>query len=221
MRSAAWVAGLGLLAIAGCAGESSDGPTSGMPGVPVAAVHETYGEKTNVYAVGPGGLQPGVYTTPEDCYGSAASTVDFDLLANDPDMDDEPWRGSDQVGDLRRIVLKHGEFFSTGPECTWIREDGTDTVSPDPATKAGACAILVGEGALVERAVGALRGSTEPLSWEVQEELMAVVFSRTPGVWRPAGELVDFLDAPEAFVVDGKLAPRVTAAQQKIREICR
>lgn len=212
MRSLAGLA-LGALVVAGCgAGGGSNGaaPSSSR----VADGH---------YAVGKD-LESGVYTAALDCVGTISSKPGYQVGRSNPD---DFLGGSLQVGDKQRVALKAGEFF-TSEECQngWQREDGSVPATPDPATRAGACTILLGKEKLAELAVDVLKKSAtfeddgRRLS-EVQNKLMAVVYSHTSRLWRPAGKLVDFLDAPDAFFENGKLDPRVGRTVATIREVCR
>lgn len=204
---------LGALLVAGC---GSDGGSDG------AGAARSGGVTDGTYEVGKD-IEPGVYTAAADCVGTISSKPDYShgLTANPDDF----LGGSLQVGDVQRVVLKAGEFFMS-EVCRdgWQREDSTVPATPDPATRAGACTILLQE-KLADEAVDVLKesaGSADrgPRVDEVQEKLMAVVYSHTKGLWRPAGELVDFLDAPDAFFESGKLDSRVDRALATIRQYC-
>jgi major membrane immunogen (membrane-anchored lipoprotein) len=101
---------------------------------------------------------------------------------------------------------------------------GTNRSTPDPATLAGACDILVGEGRAVQEALGFPRknesSADEALRFEIQEQLFSVVVANNKDLADPAGQLVDFLDDPEAYIENGELAPIVLRAFSDIRETC-
>lgn len=101
---------------------------------------------------------------------------------------------------------------------------GISLSSPDPATLAGACDILVGEGRAVQDALGFPRkkesSADKVLRDEVQEQLFSVVVANNKDLADPAGQLVDFLDDPEAYVENGQLSPTVLRAFSDIRETC-
>lgn len=102
---------------------------------------------------------------------------------------------------------------------------GTNLSSPDPVTLAGACDILVGEGRAVQEALGFPRkqesSADRVLRGEIQEQLFSVVVADNKDLADPAGQLVDFLDDPEAYVENGQLSSTVLQAFSSIREICK
>lgn len=217
------VAAVVALAASGCDDEKSASgsqPDDPLPGAPIVAEHSSHGAVMKAYQAGKG-IEPGVYIARAGCTGIAASSASYDLFDN-KSADDDYLRGSMQVGDRSRVAVRRGEFLHLD-ECTWQREDPAGPRTPDPATRAGACTILLGPDAVAETAVNVLKaaaaGDDERVG-EIQEKLMAVVFSRTKGLWNQAGELVDFLDAPDAFVDAGTVDQRVTRAIVKIRQVC-
>jgi len=203
-----------LVLAGGCgSGERSDGgPASGAP------VGEVTADGT--YEVGVD-LLPGVYTAPAGggCGAIAASTADYDVeeMREDPD---EYLRGSVRVGDLQRIPLKDGEFFQTSSCGRWQREDGTGAVSPDPATLAGGCAILVGKDDLAVRAFEYRGPANTDEASELQQRLFAIVVSFNKELTDPAGQLVDFLDDPAGYVENGEVIPKVAREMDRVRELC-
>ncbi len=92
-------------------------------------------------------------------------------------------------------------------------------VDADPTTVEGACAILVGPEALVdvvlsfpdERDVE----QDADLRETTQQELFEIVAADLPDLSDPAGELVDYLDDPEAYAPED-----LTAAVDTIRTTC-
>lgn len=219
---------VGLAVIALLAGGCADGeregaakPVGPLPGAPVVAEHSYRGSVIDAYQVGDG-VEPGVYTSSAHCTGIVASSAAYDLFEIDS-TDDDFLRGSVQVGDRSRVVVKRGEYLHLEVGCTWQREDPAGPRTPDPRTRAGACAILLGPDGLAGAAVAALKAAAAGDSGRVggvQERLMAVVLSRTKDLSWPAGELIDALDAPKAFVEHGEVDPRVTRAVARIHQVC-
>ncbi|RNL78562.1 hypothetical protein EFL95_05580 [Nocardioides marmorisolisilvae] len=167
-------------------------------------------------------IEPGVWITsdPGECLGYVARTRDFDIEGSgDPD---DYVGGAVLVGDVHRIVLHRGEFFFAD-RCSWSRAEASDR-TPDPATTAGACAILVGKGDLVQRTLDfghrAQGDRDDRTTWELQERLSAVVMSQTKKLWSPAGQLVDYLDDPDGYNDGAGTIPKVTRAVDLIRSVC-
>lgn len=222
IRIATAAAALTLL-LSACAEQShGSGHPHAEPGVAGAStttVRQDHGTTVKVYQAGKD-IDPGVYTTTSvGCSAITTSTPDYDFA--EPSDPDAFVAGSSRVGDVERIEVHQGEFFNVQGCGTWQREDGTRPRSPDPATVTGACTILMGDDALAETA---LTFAGRPLqgddAYEIQEKLMAVVVARTKGLWRPAGQLVDLLDDPDAYVVGGMLSSRVSRAMTAVREVC-
>lgn len=219
MRAAMLVA---LLVVAsGCSRAVTPATGPGVPGAHVHAVQNHEGVTTRVYAVGPD-IPPGVYTTRSaECSAAAASSARYDEMSIG-DSDDF-LRGSARVGDLQRIVLRKGEFFHV--DCgRWTREDGSRPASPDPETRTGACTILTGKDRLADTAVGVtVTGRSDADDWAVgilQAKLMAVVFAQATSLWRPAGQLVDYLDDPAGYHEHGKVIGKVSRALARIHAVC-
>jgi hypothetical protein len=170
------------------------------------------------YQAGPD-LEPGVYTAAgASCTAISARTADFDLGSSD---DADGFIGaSSLVRDVQRIRVRRGEFL-TIDACTWHRESPDGPHTPDPATLAGACQILLGDGVAASALTAVRDGETDEAAYVLQDRLMAVVYARTAKVWRPAGEMVDFLDVPQAFNDGhGHVEARVTEALAAIRRAC-
>jgi hypothetical protein len=169
-------------------------------------------------------LAPGVYTTRNlGCVGYTASTADFDI--EDADEPDTYLAGAVRVGDVQRIVVHDAEFFTSKQCDTWRRENDGDPKSADPATLRGGCQLLVGGDDLVGHVVSYLR---EPATardtasaYELQDRLMAPVDADNRRLANAAGELVDALDNPSAYVTaGGDLYPDVVRAVARIRSWC-
>lgn len=210
----ACVAALG----SGCGASDSSGNPEAQSGSRLATTVESDG----VYEVGKD-IAAGVYTAKGDCGAYSASTADFDILDDDAD-DDAYLTGSMPVGDVQRIELHKGEFFTSRSCSTWTLEDSTKSATADPATLAGACDILVGEGRAVQEALGFPRkkesSADETRRGQIQDRLFTVVVAGHKDLADPAGQLVDFLDDPEEYVEDGQLSPSVLRAFSDIRETC-
>lgn len=216
---------IALLVLGGCGSDGRTGAGSG------SAVDRPTGSglPTTVTAGGAyeGGvdIEVGVYVAEgKECFGSTARTREFELGGDGDDIDDMI-ATSVRIGDVNRIDVRHGEFFRPGTCGPWVREDGSRPRLPDPATRAGACVVLTGEDDLVQRAVGALEEAPAADQatrdgYEVQDLLMAVVYSRTPKLWDLAGEMVDYLDAPKYFVKNGKVTATVRETVAKIDALC-
>jgi hypothetical protein len=216
-RTVLTIACIAVLA-SGC--DTSD---SGTPDTKPSAKLATTISTDGVYEVGKD-VRPGVYTTKGQCIGYSAKTSDFDIM-NDDDESDAYIAGALPVGgDVQRIELHKGEFFTSKDCSTWTREDGTKPTTADPGTLAGACDILVGEGRAVQDALGFPRkhesSADEKLRGEIQDRLFIVVAADNKDLADPAGQLVDFLDDPEAYVEDGKLDSLILNAFSDIRDTC-
>lgn len=113
-----------------------------------------------------------------------------------------------------------------GPGQGSLPEDGSPAQSSaaNPATLAGGCAMLVGDDDLVRRALNFPRdpesASDERLRYEIQEALFSIVLAGHKKLSDPAGQLVDFLDDPEAYLEGDQPGTAITAAIAEIREAC-
>ena len=212
-----------VLVVSACGNVSERGGADAGPssGVNSPATRVT---SPGVYEVGVD-LAPGVYTAGDlGCVGFTASTADFDMEDTEADPDD--WvAASTRVGDMRRIVIHQGEFF-TSLECgRWQRENRAKPESADPATLAGGCEILVGGDGLAQQALTFPKkpesAADKRLRHEIQDKLSSVVFENAhKNLANPAGQLVDFLDDPTAYVEAGKLSNSVTRAYARIQKAC-
>lgn len=202
------------------------GLTSGCGG-PTTASRRLTGLPTIVRAHGPllvgTDMKPGVWVakSPDSRCGSLSSSKrNFNVDHSDPgDM----IAGSLQVGDKQRIVLHAGEYFFSDGQCSWSLENPAER-TPDPATTAGGCAILVGGSDLVR---AALKFGHRPASQRGPDEgqllafrLFAVVAARNKELGDAAGPLVDYLDNPDAYNVGSGTRPNVTRAVEHIRQVC-
>lgn len=172
-------------------------------------------------------LKAGVYTSKEKyCIGFTATTRDFSLDAET--SRGEMIAGAVQVRDRNRIELHDGDFFHA-VNCTsnaWKREERSSPESVDPATVEGACGLLMGDGLLADALEYPKVDESEKdriRRSEIQERLMSIVFADIENdmpLASSAGQIVDFLDDPEAYVEDGKLSPVVTAEVAEIKKTC-
>lgn len=101
---------------------------------------------------------------------------------------------------------------------------GPEAAHADPATREGACSILVGEDDLVQRTLelGHRSAGERDVSLlaHLQDRLFSVVLGKTHLLWAPAGELVDYLDDPDAYNRGAGTVPRVENAVARIRSVC-
>jgi hypothetical protein len=211
-----------LLLVGGCAHATEDPDarphlSSDIARAHVTAVHVVGPDKVRMYAVGTD-VVPGTYVarSGDACGSFAATSAGFQLGSDD----DGFLRGSVQVGPLQRIVVHRGEFL--GVICGEWRIQDAATTTADPATRAGACAILVGPHDLVGAALEVTDRSSanEEETARLQDELMAVVEARTRGLDAAAGQLVDYLDDPSGYYQDGELAAEVARARDRIHALC-
>lgn len=211
-----------LLALTACdadAGSDADVGSSATDGPVGEVVHD------GVYEGGVD-IVPGVYVATRPlptCLGYTAKDRHFSIGS---DAHPDAYLASAAlVGDVRRIVVRRGEF-STSMGCPrWNRESDRTPHTPDPATVAGACTILAGPDDLVGHVVAYLEQPTAQqnrgVAADLQERLMAVVEARTDRLMEPAGEMVDYLDDPSAWVTaDGSVDPRVSDMVQRVRRTC-
>jgi hypothetical protein len=194
---------------------SATGKPSGAPATSVTA--------SGVYKVGQD-IAPGVYTTTDlGCTGYTASNADFDL--EDEEEPDAYLAGAIQIGDVQRILVYEGEFFTSLQCDRWQRETVGKPKSPDPATLAGGCEVLVGGDDLVHQVVSFLRkprsAQDSAVASELQERLTAPVDADNNLLGDPAGQLVDALDYPPAYLTArGDHVGDVARAVAKIRSAC-
>ena len=212
-----------LACIAALATGCGTSDSSGDPEAKATATSATTVSKDGVYAVGKD-IKPGVYTAKGECVAYSATPADFDIMNDDGDPDDY-LAGAMPVGDLQRIELHQGEFFTTRSCSTWTLEDGTKSASVDPASVAGACEILVGKDHAVQDALEFPKdketAADEQRRGEIQDRLFTVVVANTKGLADPAGQLVDFLDDPDEYIENGKPVALITDAVSRIRSTCK
>ncbi|KRC63715.1 hypothetical protein ASE12_02390 [Aeromicrobium sp. Root236] len=217
-RTACVIACIAVLA-AGC-GSSDNG--SDAQTKPAAGLASTV-TQDGVYAVGKD-IKPGVYTAKGECAAYTASSADFDIMDDNAD-DDAYISGSMRVGDVQRIELHDGEFFTSRSCSAWTREASSKAASADPATLAGGCEILMGKGKVAQAALG-FTGKKESAAdkasrGRLQDQLFTVVGANNPKLADPAGQLVDFLDDPAAYLDDdGKVGSTVLRAFSDIQKAC-
>lgn len=211
-----------VVLLAGCGDDSSNtdrDPTGGTNGKPATSI-----TRDGVYEVGVD-IEPGVYLgSGPGCVGFTARNDSYDLASDERDAGDFI-TGSSLVGDVQRITVHAGEFFTSRYCPEWTLEEPGPAAKPDPATRTGACQILRGDDELVEQVLAVASLTPDQREDEdidgMQERLMAVVFSHTTRLWKPAGELVDFLDDPGLYVErDGSLKEHVARAAADIERIC-
>ncbi|MFL6171910.1 MAG: hypothetical protein ACJ716_03355 [Marmoricola sp.] len=205
-----------LLLVAGCGSAVED-----------ASAKKTTDGATRVHGAGPyevgTEIEPGVWTaegTGSSCGGFTTSSRDFKIESTSAGY----LNGSVTVGDVQRIVLHTGEFFTNHSCQTWQREDGTAARTPDPASLAGGCTILVADGDLVQNTLDfGHRPAAERdirAGTTLQDRLFALVASRNPVLGDPAGQLVDYLDDPDAYNDGAGTTDTVTRAVDRIRASC-
>ena len=93
------------------------------------------------------------------------------------------------------------------------------TPAPVPTTLAGACDRLLGEDGLVEQTL-ALVDAPLAERQPVQTALFELVTTDLPPIDDPVRRLVDFLDDPQAYLVDGRPDVFVTEAVDTIDAAC-
>jgi len=207
-----------LLAVAGCS-SGVDHPTSAQPSDSSTSVHGK-----GPYEVGRQ-INPGVWISDPaqpGCSGTSASTPD--AAPGDPASDDDLIAFSVRVGDVQRIELHKGEFFTSIRCSTWQLEDGSSPRTPDPTTRIGGCTLLVDGDHLVQRTLAyGHRSAGERdafIGQELQDRLFALVVARNKPLWASAGQLVDYLDDPDAYNRGTGTSTRVTRAVDRIRSVC-
>jgi hypothetical protein len=92
--------------------------------------------------------------------------------------------------------------------------------SGDPATLEGGCDILLGDEGVLDAALAAGEGDDEAERQRVQDRLFAIVSAENDSLGDAAGQLVDYLDDPSAYMKDGELDASITTAEADVRETC-
>lgn len=216
-ESRSWVLFVVLLVLASCGPEPSSDPDPSEMKSRVT--------KNGVFQAGVD-IRPGVYTTPTDdmtCSAIVSRTADFDT-GNDTSDSDDYLRGATAADKGQRIEVHMSEFLHN-LGCEWQRESATGARSDDPATLAGGCAILTGKSGAMTQAMKYPMENESPADKrrrrDIQSRLFALVVANNPKLSDPAGQLVDFLDNPEAAVVkNGSLDDSITAAVETIENTC-
>ncbi|MCZ4500017.1 MAG: hypothetical protein JWQ74_2572 [Marmoricola sp.] len=133
---------------------------------------------------------------------------------------------------FRRIALTTGALAlaglalsacgDTGDQAALTAASTTPSATPatDPGSLAAGCATLVRTGDLVGQALAFGRTPDGTDRSAVQEKLFAVVTAGNKNLADAAGQLVDFLDDPEAYVDGGTINRDVTRAAADIRGTC-
>jgi hypothetical protein len=167
-------------------------------------------------------IRPGVYTSGgTNCVGFVASERNYDPRTSD----DLTVPHSVRVGQSQRVEVHNGEFLVSRQCRAWHRMARKDD-SPDPATLAGGCEILLGKGRLVTQSLairtlpGATPGPEQKIVGDLQEQLVAFVVTRNKELMDPAVALIGFLDDPPTHLVDGKLDSKTTQSVAKIHHAC-
>jgi hypothetical protein len=213
-----------LLLATGCGAEQGPRPDSAV------AQDEEAVTQDGVFEAG-ADIMPGVYTTSSDemeCNAFVSRTAAFDLM-DDNSIPDDWLRGATAATKGQRIVINKGEYLQTkrikSKSCRWQRETKAGPRSDDPATLAGGCAILTGESGAMAQALKYPIENEPPADEqrrsEIQNRLFAIVTANNPKLADPAGQLVDYLDDPEAYVAeDGRLVDLITEAVDAIKKAC-
>ncbi|MDX6277705.1 MAG: hypothetical protein QOJ72_1833 [Nocardioidaceae bacterium] len=167
----------------------------------------------------------GVYVTKSaTCLAYTARTATFTVESDDADNDSFIAAPSPS-GSGQRITLKAGQYFTTQNCAPWTKMKAARAALDDPATRSGACHILVGPNGAVAQALalvkpGKATAAEKRKRSEVQDRLFAIVAARTAKLQNPAGELVDVLDAPSYFVKDGRPVADVMRTVARIKQVC-
>jgi hypothetical protein len=212
-------AALVAITVSGC-GQTSDPRVEGSGGRATTGGAATSVTADGVYRVGVD-IVPGVYTTAtRDCVGYTASKAGVGL--DDSSSSDALLARAILVDGIERIVVHHGEFFTTQGCGPWHRENPGDSKSTDPATLSGGCEILLGGYELVRHVLWYLRDpTTAQAADELQGMLRAPVEAHNTLLAGPAGDLIVALDHPSRHVTaNGEVAPDVTRDVAAIRHAC-
>ena len=101
---------------------------------------------------------------------------------------------------------------------------GSSHSASDPATKVGGCELLVGDDDLVQETLdfGHLPAEERNLGTgsALQNRLFALVVADNKLLGDAAGQLVDYLDDPDAYNRGAGTIPTVTRAVNRIRTVC-
>ncbi|MET0929362.1 MAG: hypothetical protein ABWX74_07580 [Aeromicrobium sp.] len=109
---------------------------------------------------------------------------------------------------------------TTSPADVPTTEPASTPSTADPATLEGGCEILLGDEGVLDAALAFPESDDDAERTRVQERLFAIVAAENDSLGDPAGQLVDYLDDPAAYIVDGELSSTITAAEADIRETC-
>jgi hypothetical protein len=191
---------------------ASPGASQRSPATSVAA--------DGVYKVGVD-IAPGVYTTPySGCVGYTAS--DRHARPRGPGSSGTLLARAIRVEQVQRIVVHDGDFFTTRRCGTWHRENPGDPKSPDPATLAGGCEILLQGYELVDHVLWFLRTPTSAqVASNFQDMLRAPVQAHNKLLAGPTNHLIDALkDPPRHVTAGGDVTPDIDRAVAAIRHAC-
>lgn len=131
------------------------------------------------------------------------------------------WRGRSLAVVVTAVVLGVagcGSSDSSSDGASGGAATGAPTTA-DPSTLEGGCEILLGDERVLDATLEAAEGDDAERS-RVQERLFAIVAAENDSLGDAAGQLVDYLDDPSAYVEDGELSADVSAAVADVRETC-
>ncbi|MET0449147.1 MAG: hypothetical protein ABW004_12095 [Aeromicrobium sp.] len=204
----------------GAAADPATSPAAEAPADPATTISED-----GVYEAGVD-ILAGVWTTTssseDPCLAATATSADYDVA-------DEEAEGGDLVavatsnGSGLVIEVGDGEFLSTSSCNPWTLEDDESDdgeAATDPATLEGGCEILLGDDGALDAALAFRDSGDDDERTRVQERIFAIVTAENESLADPAGQLVDYLDDPDAYIEDGKLSSTITTAVSDIRETC-
>ena len=109
---------------------------------------------------------------------------------------------------------------SPAPSTTKAATTAAPVSSADPATLEGGCDILLGDEGILDAALAAGEADDTAERQRVQERLFAIVSAENDSLADAAGQLVDYLDDPSAYVTGDELDASITTAESDIRETC-
>jgi hypothetical protein len=127
-------------------------------------------------------------------------------------------------GTILLLVITGCAWAADGPSATPTAA-GVPSAELNPATRADGCAILVGGDDLVARIleVGHLPSNERAAGQAsvLQDRLFTVVVAHNRWLGDAAGQLVDYLDDPDAYNRGPGTTAEVTRAVRRVRAICR
>jgi hypothetical protein len=90
----------------------------------------------------------------------------------------------------------------------------------DPSTLEGGCEIVFGDEDLLKAALKFPKSKDEAERARIQERLFSIVSAKNESLGDAAGQLVDYLDDPSAYIENGKPVSSISVAISDIRETC-